>query len=64
MENSFNNTNETESNCCRNTCANVIKNGEAVSENHYRCDQQPLTAAELWRIQRNRKPASIRNNFL
>lgn len=45
-------------------CANIYNASGKEVVNYFNCNQNHFSAADMWRIERNRKPVAIRRNLI
>jgi hypothetical protein len=47
--------------CCVDYCTTTFKTGSEQIENSYKCNSKKLSAAEAWKLQKQRKTPVVRN---
>ncbi|HJW15508.1 MAG TPA: hypothetical protein VJ499_00215 [Flavisolibacter sp.] len=56
-------TAQNEPQCCIDYCRTIINMSGQEVVNNYKCDQQPFSTSDLWRIRRKKKEVSIRTSI-
>lgn len=55
----YNQNEQNQSACCIDFCSNYFEAEGQKLENRYKCSEKKLAAADIWRIQKSKKPVRI-----